>query len=167
MTLAVALTAGTVVLPASPAAAELAAQGRDITATRDVLVEEVVATFTDTEPGTVRDGRAFVSAAFDDLLGRAPDQSRLDFYGEPLDFGGSRVRVSAALASSAERRRRVTGLHYVDYLGRPAGGTEAAFWASAMGRGLSLDGMRAGLLGSGEYLHRAGSTPEGFVDALY
>ena len=56
---------------------------------------------------------------------------------------------------------------YLTYLGRPADAFGLQSWSAAIADGLSIDGMRAGILGSAEYLAVAGGTNSAFVTRLF
>ena len=90
-------------------------------ATRHILFAGVVGSFTDSEPGTVRDSRAFVAAAYRHLLGRAVDRGAEAAWVSALEQRAPRARLVAVLLGSDEGRRFVVRRLYQAAVAFPGG----------------------------------------------
>lgn len=160
-------TTTAVAATAAAAAGVITLQPKLLTATRGVVWSGAVASFTDSAPGPVRDPRAYIASAYTDVLGRAVGAGELAYWTFVLEQRVPRLRLTQALLASDEWRRfAVQGL-YLYILGRAAKPADINFWAGRLAAGATLDGVRAQLYGSAEYLSHAGGSASGFVAALY
>ncbi|QYG93327.1 tandem-95 repeat protein [Iamia sp. SCSIO 61187] len=111
---------------------------------------------------------AFVDALYRDFLGRPAEASGLAFWGDRLLDGlDSRATVARKVARSGEYARLVVGRAYLTYLGRPAEPGGLAYWSERVRTGLSVSELPIRLMGSPEFLARAGGTQVGFVEAVF
>lgn len=108
-----------------------------------------------------------VSALYLDFLDRAAQPADLAYWGGRLAAGESRPRVAQLFARSKEYAGLVTRRAYVQYLGRPGDAPSVAYWAERIRTGLSVTELPVFLMGSQEFLARAGGTSAGFVDAVH
>jgi hypothetical protein len=111
----------------------------------------------------------FLTRLYRDLLGRALDPSGAATWGGMLDQGlARRSDVARAIQTSLEYRlHQVRGL-YATLLGRAADPVGLSTFVTLLTSGVSIDVIRAGVLGSAEYfLVRGGGTNAGFLAALY
>lgn len=114
--------------------------------------------------------RQFVTAAYYDVLGRAPEsQSVIDWWAQALSSGVSRVSVATAFDTSDEYRSKRIREAYQQAFQREPDDPGASFWLSAMKSGyITPDNLYLRLLYSDEYyLNRGGATNTGFVSVLY
>jgi hypothetical protein len=127
----------------------------------------------------------FVAAKFDprndDLvrklylsaLGRPAGDAEVAFWRPAVNGPNGRVVVANAIERSQEARTRLVKSWYARYLGRQAGNQEEQGWVRALLTGATEEQVLRGLLGSQEYLGRAGasnpagSTDESFVRTLF
>jgi hypothetical protein len=109
----------------------------------------------------------FVNATYEELLNRPVDQPGLAYWMADLSQGASREAVAQGIDTSPEHEGLVIDGFYQQYLGRHADQSGLAYWASAIGQGTTLEQVKAAILGSDEYLARAGSTTDGFLQSLY
>ena len=112
--------------------------------------------------------QAFVCSAFTDLLGRSADPDSRSGYAAQLDSKSiDRVGFGKAIVGSDEYHHDLVHAMYSDYLHRnPDAGGDAAF-ASLLSAGVTDEKVRSLILASDEYFTLAGSTDQGFVNALY
>ncbi len=114
---------------------------------------------------------AWVTKAYQDLLGRTPSQGEIAGWSASLDGNNppsQLVQVASALAHSVERYNRVVILNYQAYLHRtPGATTEIPPWQKALSNGYNEAAFLAALLGSGEYWAIQGSTKGGWVAGVY
>jgi pimeloyl-ACP methyl ester carboxylesterase len=110
---------------------------------------------------------AFVCAAYEDLLGRAPDAAGLAFWSAALARGTSHTTVATDIAGSPEYRNDLVTSYYRDFLGRSPDQPALAHWDALLGSGEADQGVLAAILGSKEFYAHSGGTPGGFVSALY
>jgi len=110
----------------------------------------------------------FVVAGYQELLGRDPETTGLDFHLARLASGGDRSRgaFTYALAFSVEGSRREVHRAYDDLLDRAPDDTGRAYWTEHL-QGHGVLDLRVLLLASEEYRMRAGGTDGAWVDALY
>src|SRR5262249_54558768 len=115
------------------------------------------------------DDARFVTDLYQELLGRTPSAAERDAQKALLE--GPRFAALNATAlnfvRSDEARARVIAGYYQDFLGRAAGAGELADWVEAQRRGATPEQVLAAVLGSPEYLQRAGGTNAAFLDRLY
>ena len=110
---------------------------------------------------------AFLSALYEDLLGRAPDPGGLASWESELAAGVSDEQVAYDIATSPEYRSRLVQYCYEVFLGRPADPGGLATWVDLLDAGGSDQSVVEGIMDSPEFYAHAGGTPSGFVTALY
>jgi hypothetical protein len=93
----------------------------------------------------------FLSALYQDVLGRAGDASGQAFFNLELAQGKSRTTVAGQVVGSTEGLQDLVSGYYQQFLGRAgdAGGVNA--WASAIQTGLTDEQVAAQFLASDEY----------------
>ena len=110
----------------------------------------------------------FLSAIFQDLLGRPVDPSSQTFYLNYLAGGGSRSQVATDLVGSSEYRSRLVEDDYLKFLHRPADPTGLNSGVNYLAAGNTDEQYIALLTGSAEYFaNRGGGSNSGFLDALF
>jgi hypothetical protein len=110
---------------------------------------------------------AFLSAVYEDLLGRAPDPGGLASWEGQLAAGVSDEQVAYDIATSPERHSDVVQFYYDALLGRPADPGGLASWVGLLNSGGSDQSVLEGIMGSAEFYAHVGGTPSAFVTALY
>jgi uncharacterized repeat protein (TIGR02543 family) len=110
---------------------------------------------------------AFLCAVYEDLLGRAPDAGDLAFWDVQLAGGVSRSAVAYDIVTSVEYRNHLVTSCYETFLGRAAESGGLSYWVAQLNGEASDQWVVAGFLGSSEFYTDSGSTPAGFVTALY
>jgi hypothetical protein len=129
----------------------------------------VSTTATATASAAARAGTAgYVTAAYEDILGRAPEAQALANWSAALaSHVLSGEQFASALSHSAEHYRQLIRAAYRSYLGRKpdAGGLNG--WLAAMQNGLSDEQLEAGFIGSREYIRKHGGPGAGWVRGLY
>lgn len=119
-------------------------------------------------PTTKAEARALVKALYRDLLGRSVDPSGMDTWSGELLAGRAPAVVVDALTKSAEYRRLRVRQAYQEVFGRVPDEGGLRMWVAEVASGrLAIDDVKRKLLDSGEFLSRAGGTPEGYVARLY
>ncbi len=113
------------------------------------------------------DDADFIEAAYEGLLGRAPDAGGLAFWTGRLAAGETRSRVVERIGDSIEQRELVVRSAYRDVLGRSPDRGGLVFWSQGIIDRLTARSLRAQMFASNEFYQRAGGTNEGFVDQLY
>jgi hypothetical protein len=116
---------------------------------------------------TTPSNAAFLSAVYEDLLGRAPDAGGLAFFEGLLAAGVSRAQVAYDIATSPEYRSNFVQFIYAYFLGRPADPGGLASWVGALNAGWSDQQVVEGIMDSAEFYAHAGGTPGSFVTAIY
>ncbi len=126
----------------------------------------------------------YVSALYQNVLGRAGDASGVAFYNGALARGASRGTILAAFADSDEERGRLNGNPNVAYaataeaqvarlydtaFGRDADPTGFSAYAPAVINGATLQQVALSFLASPEFANRYGASPsdQTLVDGLY
>jgi hypothetical protein len=102
-------------------------------------------------------GAGWVTALYQDLLGRAPGVAELNNWARALVGGMSTSQIAYGFAASAEREGQRVTADYQKYLGRTSAAAELAGWVNAFLQGLSDEALIAGLVGSPEYYTRHAS----------
>ncbi|MFP3905494.1 MAG: VanW family protein [Acidimicrobiales bacterium] len=111
---------------------------------------------------------AFIDAAYQGLLGRAPDSSGREYWRSEIEQGVSPRRVLVALGDSLEHRRHLLTGTYDTFLRRDPDAGGLQWWTERLGRTRSVTSLRADILASSEYRSVQGDgTDAGFVDAVY
>jgi len=126
------------------------------------------ATTTTTMPPAAT-GDAWVTAAYTDLLGRAPSATELADAVGRLGNGTSRATIAGELAHSPEWVGHLVDGYYEDTLGRHADAAGLAFWVGEIRSGaLTEQQVAVEFYASAEYYAGlGGGTDEGWVTALY
>jgi uncharacterized delta-60 repeat protein len=93
----------------------------------------------------------FLSALYQDALGRAIDPSGQAFFGNQLAAGASRGQVASAIFASAEYRQDIVQGYYLSILGRSADKTGLAIFTSTLAGGKSDEEVIADIFGSDEF----------------
>lgn len=110
----------------------------------------------------------YVTAVYQDVLGRGPDSGGLVFWTHSLDSGAPISSVAAQIGHSAEYYQNfVIKPAYLSLLGRPADGGGLQHWTTQMLAGLTDQGLEAGFISSDEFYTNAGGTDLDWVDAVY
>src|SRR5487761_738099 len=131
--------------------------------------------------GVPGDGTAqtFVHNLYRELLGREPDAAGLSFWTNYLQQHNSsagRLQVVQSFFDSPEYKSHFVTVLYEVFLGRAPDASGLQFWTDKLGspgtpgeHGGSADEkfVFAAILGSDEFYLKAGSTPQGWVNALY
>jgi hypothetical protein len=99
--------------------------------------------------GGTQDG--FLSALFQDVLGRAIGPVGRATFSQALRDGMSRQEVALAVISSAESRQRTVERMYGEFLDRTATASEISFHADALRSGLTEKDLTAHFAASDEY----------------
>jgi len=110
---------------------------------------------------------AFICSAYEVLLGRAPDSSGAAFWNAQLAGGTSRSAVAYGIVTSSEYRSDLVNDYYETFLGRAPDSAGLSFWMAQLSAGVSDNSVLSGILGSPQFYANSGSTPDGFVTALY
>lgn len=110
----------------------------------------------------------FVSAMYNDVLGRAPGASEAAGWVQTLALGYTPVQVASGFVNSDEYRLRRIGAAYSSILNRGADPSGVTTWLTEMRAGrIGPDDVEKTFLASHEFFLRAGGTDEQFVAALY
>jgi hypothetical protein len=96
----------------------------------------------------------FLSAVYQDALGRTIDPSGQAFFGNRLAAGTSRGQITSAIFASTEYRQDIVQGYYLSILGRSADKTGLAIFISALAGGKSDEEIMADIFGSDEFLAR-------------
>jgi hypothetical protein len=99
----------------------------------------------------------FVTAIYQDLLGRSPSISERNLWVNRLDgHTVTRPQVATAILTSMEYRNLIIQDWYHRFLGRAASNGEVSTWQSSLSGGATDEYVIANVLGSVEYFSRAG-----------
>lgn len=111
----------------------------------------------------------FVSALYEDLLGRQADAPGLTFWTNVLHCGqASREQVIDAVQGSAEYRAKAVQERYQALLGRAADAGGLDFFVGALANGATIEQIEALLVASEEYFAGPGEgNAAGFVRSLF
>ena len=109
----------------------------------------------------------FITQSYQDVLGRAPNRIEYTNWLNFVEAGGARSHFAAFLTSSAEYKNRLVARWYLQYLRRDASSTELAFGVQMLMNGGTDKQARAVIVGSDEYLQKAGGTNETFVHQMF
>jgi inhibitor of cysteine peptidase len=107
----------------------------------------------------------FLARVYQDLLHRELDPVGLVGWGGQLQAGTPNAAVVTQIASSTEYRTLVIQDVYHEFLGRAAEDAGLASWLDYLAAGHSTNELRAGILGSAEYLVHQGNGA--FLQSLY
>jgi hypothetical protein len=114
--------------------------------------------------------QAFVLNLYTHFLQRPGALTELNFWVDLLHGNGSgndRPGIIRQIGRSKEAYTLMVRDWYLTYLGRPAGNNEEAGWVGMLLTTGREELVIASLLGSQEYLLRAGNTSAAFIQALY
>ncbi|RYV51387.1 DUF4214 domain-containing protein [Pengzhenrongella frigida] len=111
--------------------------------------------------------RRYVTRVYQDLFGRSPDPAGLSGWSLSLTSGTPRVTVANAITYSTEYRSGLVSGAYQAFLGRAADVPGMNAWLDGMARGLTIQALESGFIGSQEYYDRAGGSDSGWVRQLY
>jgi hypothetical protein len=109
----------------------------------------------------------FITKVYNDLLGRAPDSSGLNFWTGQLASGVPRSQIAQQLTHTAEYFSTIIKPAYLEFLGRAADDAGLNFWITQMQNGLTDEHLEAGFIGSQEFYTHSGGTDKLWVDAMY
>jgi hypothetical protein len=110
----------------------------------------------------------FVTQVYRDLLGRDPDPGGLMFFTSKLDMNqATRTQVVTAIQTGEEARRHQVEMLFQKFLGRAADATGLDLSVKFLSSGGSFFTLEATIVGSPEYLQRAGGTNDTFLTAVY
>ena len=109
----------------------------------------------------------FVTQAYEDLLGRAPDGSGVAYWHGLLAAGTPRSAIATSLTHSAEYYGTIITPAYQQFLGRSPDPTGLTYWTGQMQQGLTDEQLQAGFIASPEFYQHAGNTDKSWIDALY
>ncbi|MBO3101928.1 DUF4214 domain-containing protein [Cellulomonas fengjieae] len=114
------------------------------------------------QAGSTRAG--WVVRLYDDVLGRTPGQSEVDFWVRELARGASRWDVSLGFLLSWEHLSTVVDGYYEQLLGRHLDPTGQRTWVSALQGGVHDEEIIGGIIASAEYWNTAtAATPASVV----
>jgi hypothetical protein len=119
--------------------------------------------------GTPAQNGAFVSQAYQDLLGRAASPGEAaPWVGELVAGQLTRAQVAQEIESSPEYRTAEVQQVYARFLHRAAEPAGLSGWVAFLQAGGTREQLEAGVAGSPEYFQvRGGGTTDGFLAALY
>jgi hypothetical protein len=132
-----------------------------------LCVEFLEARIVPTHLPVIIENRAYVTALFNDLLGRAPDQVSLNNFTQALDRGVSRDSVALSIINSLEFTRSFIGEQYRHFLGRSASALEIDPWIRFVDGGGNFDQLRANLMSSEEAFVKAGGNNRAWLESVY
>jgi Domain of unknown function (DUF4214) len=111
---------------------------------------------------------AFVTQAYEDLLGRAPDPNGLAYWSEQLiQASMTRTQVATGIEGSLEYLTVEVQELYGEYLHRTAEQAAVTTWTTFLRSGGSVEQLSAMIVGSNEYFNAHGGTAAGFLVAVY
>jgi uncharacterized protein YkwD len=99
---------------------------------------------------------AWISAMYQDLLGRSAAQFEIDQWMQKMSDGMSPGDVAYGFASSPEREGQRIGNTYQVVLGRKASTPEVSYWVNRFEQGASNEDVAAGFLSSQEFYNIVG-----------
>jgi len=105
--------------------------------------------------GGTADG--FLTASYEDLLGRAPDSAGLTYWEGQLSSGASPTSVIAGILSSTEYRTEFVEGLYNDLLGRAPDAAGLSYWVGQLASGVTDESVISSIIGSAEYYTEATS----------
>jgi len=97
---------------------------------------------------------AFLTALYQDVLGRLPDPGGLAAFGQALASGMPRSQLAGLLLTSTEYRSDVVQGVFQSVLGRPADAATVSFFVGELQHGGTDQLVLAQVLGSGEAFAR-------------
>jgi hypothetical protein len=117
-------------------------------------IQEIVASSNEffADAGGTNDG--FLSALYQDALGRSPDAAGKAGWNQLLSQGGTRAQVAVGFFASLEYDIDLVNSWYLTFLHRPADPGGLAGFVSALLHGVREEGLVATFVGSEEYFSR-------------
>jgi hypothetical protein len=100
----------------------------------------------------------FITALYNDILGRQPASSEITFWSNELGSGLSRPDVIQATLGSTEGLSRSVNGFYSIFLARPSDAPGLAAWVNTIQSGTSLKAVASLFAASPEYASRANAT---------
>ncbi len=110
-------------------------------------------------------GQGWVTGMYQNLLGRTPGASEVQYWLTQLQGGESTSDIAFGFAASKERESDRVAADYQQYLGRSASASENSYWVSVFLNGGSNELVVAGFVSSQEYFQGKGSN--NIVDWLF
>jgi hypothetical protein len=96
-------------------------------------------------------GAGWVTAMYQNILGRTPSQAEVDGWVADLNNGATPEQVAYGFAASAEREGIVVRADYQTFLGRTPSQAEVDGWVNSFANGLTNENLVAGFIASQEY----------------
>ena len=103
--------------------------------------------------------KAWVTAMYENLLNRPPDQAGIDFWTGRLAAGALRSDVALGFAISPEHEAILVQGYYSRYLGRAGAPADVAFWVNAFGKGTTNEDLVSSFVASDEYFGQHVTAP--------
>jgi uncharacterized repeat protein (TIGR02543 family) len=104
--------------------------------------------------GGTNDG--FLDALFQDLLGRAPTASERGTQRTAIENGTPRSQIATRILTSGEARMKVIKTFFSTFLNRQPTQAELDAYLAQLGAGASIESVASAVLGSPEYVGKAG-----------
>jgi hypothetical protein len=98
----------------------------------------------------------FLDSLFQDLLGRAPTASERGIQRTAIENGTPRSQIAQRILTSAEARTRVVKAYFTTLLSRQPTQAELNAYLAQLDAGASPESVAASVLGSPEYVEKAG-----------
>jgi hypothetical protein len=105
----------------------------------------------------------WIPGLYNDLLGRLPSTSELNFWSIVLSRGTSTATVGLDFTTSVERDAIVVSADYIQLLGRTADPAGLNFFVGALRSGANRFAVTSTIMGSTEFFVHNGITNTGFV----
>ncbi|HVS40763.1 MAG TPA: DUF4214 domain-containing protein, partial [Candidatus Dormibacteraeota bacterium] len=122
-------------------------------------------------PGTPGPGQVsrFIYRAYSDVLHRVGEDAGVEYYGNFVNFGGSRGQVALAFTDTQEYLTDVVNGMYKNILKRAGESDGVTYWVGQIQNGQTTDEQLAALFLSSDefYANAGGGTDSGWIDALY
>lgn len=109
----------------------------------------------------------FISATYQVFLDTEPSGSEVVQWADAIGEGVPRSALPEQLANSDRWLGLVVDGLYRDALGREPDAAGRRYWTSRLRAGAFVNSLGSAIYGSAEFFENAGSTPDGFVRALY
>jgi hypothetical protein len=129
--------------------------------------EQVIANFVGSDEYFANGLSAYLKHAYQDLLGRTADPSGLAYWRGRLQSGTSPSDVATGVMGTSEYQSLTVSQLYTSLLNRSADAGGLQYWVTQLQGGVTDEQVAAGLIGSDEFYQKAGSTNDGFLNALY
>ncbi|MDZ4781753.1 MAG: DUF4214 domain-containing protein [Planctomycetia bacterium] len=119
------------------------------------------------EPAADISEGAWVKRLYLDVMGRPAANAETDYWTDRLGAGVTKTSIALSLINSRERRAAAVDDYYQKVLGRNVDPSGLEFWLNVWDATGGPEVVRASLIGSGEYFHKAGGTKQGAIQSLY